>query len=731
MKKFHFDPQTPVEAKELSEISVGELGARKEVMVFLDHWGLINFHPFPHCIIDATVPEVEVDKTSSPLNQLYQFDITETLPLYVPKKLELSPPPVLPNLAPESSILDDMMRPADPSVEFHCNSCSADCSRKRYHCQKQADFDLCADCYNNGKFGSGMTPADFIVMESAEGPGVSGGNWTDQETLLLLEALELFGENWIEIAEHVATKTKAQCILHFLQMPIEDPFLEVKENADLNILEKMEPCLDTFRGSVPDSMDHDSVMSSDQPVSSPADVSGRKHTEVDLSSETCSNFAIEALKCAFHAVGFTDEAAKPSSFAEAGNPVMTLVAFLAGLVDQDAVTTSSRNSLKAVSEESSGIQLVSRHCFILDDPPNDAKSPIPESAVATLGDGDGDVVKVESQLPTPNGSTILRSGIENSQQKAVSEHSEKKQLASSDLLTKSSTEKELNSFLPEAAAAGCFEPSDDRLLPEEHTSQSDRKDGRIFDEPVVPGISNSNELGDLSGQGGDAPSTVKCVDDVKVSQKDTTKSFEQSSNSNLIDQVQQNLDLPKVACTMPTSIDLEEEEPQQKNDVASTLDSDKVSVRDENKIFSPKNDRNISTITDSPHNINSISRAAVSLLSAAAVKAKLLADQEEDQIRQLVTCMIEKQLHKLEIKLAFFPEFENMIVRAKEQTERARQKLMNERSQIIAARLGFSQPSSRSYPTSLTNPKLAVAYGSMGIRPPSLTYQKPPPPRRP
>lgn len=44
------------------------------------------------------------------------------------------------------------------------------------------------------------------------------------------------------------------------------------------------------------------------------------------------------------------------------------------------------------------------------------------------------------------------------------------------------------------------------------------------------------------------------------------------------------------------------------------------------------------------HNIDRIKRAAVTALSAAAVKAKLLADQEEEQIRELVALLIEKQV---------------------------------------------------------------------------------------
>lgn len=51
-------------------------------------------------------------------------------------------------------------------------------------------------------------------------------NWTDQETLLLLEAIELYNENWNEITEHVGSKSKAQCIIHFLRLSVEDGLLE-------------------------------------------------------------------------------------------------------------------------------------------------------------------------------------------------------------------------------------------------------------------------------------------------------------------------------------------------------------------------------------------------------------------------------------------------------------------------------------------------------------------------
>ncbi|KAG8190562.1 hypothetical protein JTE90_014041 [Oedothorax gibbosus] len=50
--------------------------------------------------------------------------------------------------------------------------------------------------------------------------------WTEQETLLLLEALEMFKDDWNKVCEHVGSRTQDECILHFLRLPIEDPYLD-------------------------------------------------------------------------------------------------------------------------------------------------------------------------------------------------------------------------------------------------------------------------------------------------------------------------------------------------------------------------------------------------------------------------------------------------------------------------------------------------------------------------
>jgi len=58
---------------------------------------------------------------------------------------------------------------------------------------------------------------------------VASRDWTHQETLLLLEALEMYKDDWNKVCEHVGSRTQDECILHFLRLPIEDPYLEDPE----------------------------------------------------------------------------------------------------------------------------------------------------------------------------------------------------------------------------------------------------------------------------------------------------------------------------------------------------------------------------------------------------------------------------------------------------------------------------------------------------------------------
>jgi hypothetical protein len=69
----------------------------------------------------------------------------------------------------------------------------ADATLHRYHCARVPDVDVCAECFSAGKLPPGLTSADFLKMDPPYKLDTDPTYWSDQETMLLLEALEMFG----------------------------------------------------------------------------------------------------------------------------------------------------------------------------------------------------------------------------------------------------------------------------------------------------------------------------------------------------------------------------------------------------------------------------------------------------------------------------------------------------------------------------------------------------------
>ncbi|CAG8600829.1 6289_t:CDS:2 [Paraglomus brasilianum] len=118
---------------------------------------------------------------------------------------------------------------------YNCFTCGVDCTRVRYHNLKSKNFELCPNCYLDGRFPSDMFSGDFVKMDEAVFKHAQDEEWSEQETLLLLEGVEMHDDDWNKIADHVGTRTREQCILHFLQLPIEEPYLGTSM-ADLGAL---------------------------------------------------------------------------------------------------------------------------------------------------------------------------------------------------------------------------------------------------------------------------------------------------------------------------------------------------------------------------------------------------------------------------------------------------------------------------------------------------------------
>jgi len=61
--------------------------------------------------------------------------------------------------------------------------------------------------------------------QQQEGGSISV-EWSEEETLKLLEGVELYKDSWSAVTSHVGTKNVRQCLTHFLRLPILDPYLE-------------------------------------------------------------------------------------------------------------------------------------------------------------------------------------------------------------------------------------------------------------------------------------------------------------------------------------------------------------------------------------------------------------------------------------------------------------------------------------------------------------------------
>ncbi|XP_052148612.1 SWI/SNF complex subunit SWI3D-like isoform X2 [Oryza glaberrima] len=762
MLKFHANPQLQLESKDLAELSIGEADAHQEVLKFLDHWGLINFHPFLPAGQEESKPEEAHGKShseekASVLEQLFKFESVQSYMIPLPKKGEVETPAPLPSLLPDPALVEDVVSAAEPSVEYHCNSCSVDCSKKRYHCRTQADFDLCSDCYNEGKFDIGMAKTDFILMDSSEVSGASGTSWTDEETLLLLEALEIFGGKWTEIAEHVATKTKAQCMLHFLQMQIEDRFhgdedinQNIQENTEqasaekgaAEIPDKMEveekaEGKDTAGEKTPEKAEGNSVeaqtedgnaienkdannsggtdsvksLNTDEPKkSSDADppksssdaepVVKENSVDVDTSRENASNFAIDTLKSAFEAVGYFPE--HEGSFADAGNPVMALASFLAGLVEDDTATNSCRSSLKAISEVSPALQLATRHCFILEDPPSDVKD-MSGNASTTSTDGDKrkdkdktqDSIDSEVEGINKKGETVL--SVEGKKSYPISpkgQDTDKKDECDED----PSVDPKHNNG----------KESDDPVSLDKSVSNNKKGNTMETSNPEMIEDKASSEVNPADDSSLEGKVEMKKTKDAVAN---ATTAQEQKQSQILENgKMEGNANTAKMVKTVnfnsgPLTYDTCPAEPKSTEDVAADEEN---------------SSRVTANLTDS---ITRLKRAAATAISAAAVKAKLLADHEEEQIRQLAALMIDKLYRKVEAKVSFLTEVEHLVQRTREYTEKTRKKLLMERNAIIAARMG-SLPSRPNQPGAAGN-RLPAGYGGPIVRPPPNAMPRP------
>lgn len=175
----------------------GDVCAIMRVHAFLEQWGLINY-------------QVEPEFRPTPMGppSTNHFHILVDTPVGIKPASDGRSPSLKSQDLTSSQVLSmkNQARESDESSEKDTKSV-----KKKY---TTSSFGLKLDEYavHNANFQN-------------RGAATLSREWEESETLALLEGVEKYKDDWNKVCEHVGSRTQDECILHFLRLPIEDPFL--------------------------------------------------------------------------------------------------------------------------------------------------------------------------------------------------------------------------------------------------------------------------------------------------------------------------------------------------------------------------------------------------------------------------------------------------------------------------------------------------------------------------
>lgn len=259
IKQYRDEHPNKISFTDVRRTLVGDVVSIRRVFDFLDAWGLIN----------------------------YSGSASSAKPLKWEDK--------------EAVASSETTSTVKESAKRICNGCKSVCSVACFASEKY-ELTLCARCYVRGNYRVGINSSEFKRVELSE---ESKTGWSEKETLLLLEAVMHYGDDWKKVATHVTGKTEKDCVAQFVKLPFGEQFAKDSDSED---------ALETF----------DQIKGSADP-----------ETEGKVKDGSSSP---------------DNKRMKLTPLADASNPIMAQAAFLSALAGTKVAEAAARAAVTALSD---------------------------------------------------------------------------------------------------------------------------------------------------------------------------------------------------------------------------------------------------------------------------------------------------------------------------------------------------------------------------------------------
>lgn len=230
---YRLNPEEYLTLTACRRMLVGDVWGLMRIHRFLDLWGLINtmvpssrrpqplqpsftghfsiLFDTPQGLRPVEIPPGEEAKETLPVRSgIYQTRSTSFTPW--------SESDVQTILLPRSRSL--------PTTT--CDTCGEKCVERYVLIATGSGPTLCAKCWSAARFPAPLRASDFVCFRE----DTDGAEWSQGETLRLLNALQRYGTSWPRVAQSVATRSPQECAEHFLRLPIEDAYLPTQSERE-------------------------------------------------------------------------------------------------------------------------------------------------------------------------------------------------------------------------------------------------------------------------------------------------------------------------------------------------------------------------------------------------------------------------------------------------------------------------------------------------------------------